>query len=271
MWRRVALAILVVVGVGALFAPQIAPFPYDQQFRDSPNAPAGGQFPMGTDEVGRDRLSRLLYATRVSLLLAPAAALVSILIALAISIPGGSGVPLAGRAVEGLTTICLSLPWLFLFIILRAELPLDTAPLTSALLTFGLMGVVGWAWPARVFTASVREIRESDWVLQARAAGVRNWRIAAVYGWPHLRAIASAQFQILVPVYILSEASLGLLGLGVTDPLPSWGNLLQDLQHPEVVRANPWVLAPLGLLMVVMVCLESLQGREQDFRKEPAR
>jgi peptide/nickel transport system permease protein len=100
---------------------------------------------------------------------------------------------------------------------------------------------------------------QSGWLLQARAAGVSAWRIGLVYAWPHLRGIAWAQFRVLAPAYILSEASLGLLGLGVADPLPSWGNLLQDLQHPDVVRANPWVLAPLGLLMLVMICLEALQ------------
>jgi peptide/nickel transport system permease protein len=262
--RTGALAVLLAVVVCALSAPLIAPFSYDEQFRDAPNAAPGRRFPMGTDDIGRDRLSRLLYGTRVSLVLAPAAALVSVLIALLIALSGASRFPLAHQAVSGFTTICLSLPWLFLFIILRSELPLNTAPLTSALLTFGLMGVAGWAWPARVFTASIREIRQSGWVLQARATGLRGWRIALVHGWPHLRLIAAAQFRILVPAYILSEASLGLLGLGVADPLPSWGNLLQDLQHPSMVRSNPWVLAPLGLLIVVMVCLESLQSNGKE-------
>src|SRR5947209_11597416 len=154
---------------------------------------------MGTDDVGRDRLSRLLYATRVSLLLAASAALVSVAIALLIAIPGASRGRAPAEAISGLTTICLSLPWLFLFITLRAELPLNTAPLASALLTFGLMGVAGWAWPARVFTASIREIRQSGWILHARATGIPGWRIATVHGWPHLRLIAVAQFRILVP------------------------------------------------------------------------
>jgi peptide/nickel transport system permease protein len=97
-------------------------------------------------------------------------------------------------------------------------------------------------------------------MLHARASGIPGWRIALVHVWPHLRAVAIAQFRILVPAYILAEASLGLLGLGVPEPLPSWGNLLRDLQHPDLVRANPWILAPLVLLMVVMICLEALQS-----------
>jgi peptide/nickel transport system permease protein len=205
---------------------------------------------MGTDDLGRDRFSRLIYATRVSILLAPAAALVSVALAL----------PLCGFS--SLTTLCLSLPWIFLFIILRALLPLNTRPLASILLTFALMGVAGWAWPARIFGASIKQIRQSGWLLQARAAGLSGQRIAIVHVWPHLRSIALAQFRVLVPAYILSEASLGLLGLGVAEPLPSWGNLLAELQRPEAVRSNPWVLAPLCLLMIVMICLEMLQPVE---------
>src|SRR5580658_1409255 len=250
MRRRLAIAVLSLVGLCALFAPVIAPYDYSRQFRDNPHAPAGRQFLMGTDDLGRDRFSRLLYATRISLVLAPAAALVSVALAL----------PLCG--LTSLTTLCLSLPWIFLFIILRALLPLNTRPLESILLTFALMGVAGWAWPARIFGASIKQMKQSGWLLQARASGLKSGRIAMVHVWPHLRAIASAQFRVLVPAYILSEASLGLLGLGVAEPLPSWGNLLAELQRPEAVRSNPWVLAPLGLLMIVMICLEMLQSVE---------
>ena len=259
--RRAALALLLAVVLCALLAPAIAPYDYSRQFRDFPNAPASHQFLMGTDDLGRDRFSRLLYATRVSLLLAPAAALVSILVALLLS-----AIP-SDRALSGLTTLCLSLPWIFLFIILRSVLPLNTRPVASILLTFALMGVAGWAWPARIFTASIRQMKHSGWLLQARAAGLAGSRIAIVYAWPHLRAIAIAQFRILVPSYILSEASLGLLGLGVAEPLPSWGNLLAELQHPARVQDNPWILAPLVLLMLVMVALEALQPNREMARE----
>jgi peptide/nickel transport system permease protein len=265
--RKLALFFLIAVGTCAVFAPRLAPYPYDRQFRDSPDAPPSAKFMLGTDALGRDRFSRLIYATCVSALLAPGAALVSIVIALFISCLAGGGIALAEHALAGLTTICLSLPWIFLFIILRAELPLDTGPGPSVLLTFALMGVAGWAWPARVFSASVRQLSQSGWILHARACGLGTWRIAIVHMWPHLRDIALAQFRVLIPAYILSEASLGLLGLGVTDPMPSWGNLLQDLQHPDLIRANPLILAPLGLLMLVMLCLENLRATPRGVRR----
>jgi peptide/nickel transport system permease protein len=259
--RRAATGLLLAVIICALFAPALAPYDYSRQFRDFPNAPASHQFPMGTDDLGRDRFSRLLYATRVSILLAPAAALVSILVALLLS-----AIP-AGRAISGFTTLCLSLPWLFLFIILRSVLPLNTRPVASMLITFGLMGIAGWAWPARIFTASICQMKQSGWLLQARASGLANSRIATRHAWPHLRAIVIAQFRILIPAYILSEASLGLLGLGVAEPLPSWGNLLAELQHPARVHDNPWILAPLALLVLVMIALEALQPAREIARE----
>lgn len=256
--RKIAAGLLIAVALCALLAPVIAPYDYSRQFRESPNAPAGKQFLMGTDDLGRDRFSRLIYATRFSILLAPAAAGVSILVALLASAVSAFRTRWAEHGLSGLTTLCMSLPWIFLFLMLRAMLPLNTHPAVSILITFGLMGLAGWAWPARVFSASIRQMADSGWLVQARAAGVSPRRIALVHAWPHLRAVAAAQFRALLPAYILSEASLGLLGLGVAEPLPSWGNLLAELQHPDRVSDNPWILAPLGLLMVVMICLEAM-------------
>lgn len=259
MKRALAAGLLALVVLVALLAPVIAPYDYSRQFRESPNAAASRQFLMGTDDLGRDRFSRLLYATRVSIVLAPAAALVSVLAALLICSFSGKQRTWRDDVVSGFTTLSLSLPWIFLFIILRSMLPLNTGPAASILLTFGLMGIAGWAWPARIFRAAIRQVRQSGWLLEARASGMTPWRIALVHVWPHLRAIAVAQFRVLIPAYILSEASLGLLGLGVAEPLPSWGNLLAELQHPGRVQDNPWILAPLALLMLVMIALEALQ------------
>jgi peptide/nickel transport system permease protein len=259
MKKYAATALLCVIALCALLAPGLAPYHYSRQFREAAGSPASARFLMGTDDLGRDRFSRLVYATRLSILLAPAAALVSILIALAVALATAARARVASHVLSGFTTLCLSLPWIFLFIILRSLLPLNTRPAVSILITFGLMGIAGWAWPARIFTAAVRQIMNSGWLLEARACGVTPWRIAVVFAWPHLRALAGAQFRLLIPACILAEASLGLLGLGVAEPLPSWGNLLAELQHPDRVRENPWILAPLVLLMIVMICFEVLQ------------
>lgn len=256
--RRLSVLILLLVVIGSLAAPWLAPHPYDRQFREFADALPSRQFPLGTDDLGRDRLSRLFYATAVSVLLAPAAALTSCLIALGFSLAAPVRSAILQYSLSTLNTLTLSIPWIFPFIVLRAMLPLNTNPAISIVLTFALIGVAGWAYPGRVFAASLREIAISDWILLARASGISPWRVFSKQVLPHLQAISIAQFRILIPGYILSEASLGLLGLGVAEPLPSWGNMLLELQYPEHIRANPAILAPLGLLMLVMICLELL-------------
>src|SRR5579871_4524488 len=126
--RVAAIVFLSLVAFASVFASLIAPASYAQQFRDAPNAACSVQHPLGTDELGRDRFSRLLYGARVSLLLAPAAALLSTLIAALI---GGLAGYLGGRWERLITSgidLFLSLPWLFLLLAVRALLPLNVAP-----------------------------------------------------------------------------------------------------------------------------------------------
>ena len=211
---------------------------YDRQFRDSPGASPGGRFLLGTDEIGRDRFSRLLYATRISIFLAPAAAAVSVAMALFLSVPltTGRGRNLVRPAVSLLTTICLALPWIFLFIILRAELPLDTGPIVSVLLTFGLMGVAGWAWPARIFAASIGQMEKFG--MDAAGARVRHFGLAHRAG---IRVAASCapspsrSSGFWCPRIFWRRPVSDCSAWVFAEPLPSWGNLLRDLQHPDLI------------------------------------
>ena len=235
---------------------------YAEQSRDFISAPPSAQFWLGTDELGRDRFARLLYGTRVSLLLAPAAALLSTLIA---GLIGGAAGYLGGRWERIVTSgvdLFLSLPWLFLLLAVRALLPLNTSPVTSVILTFLLLGCLGWAAPARIIRAGTRTLVNSDYLVQARASGIAPARLFWRHLLPNLRPILAAQFWISVPVFILSEANLGLLGLGVAEPLPSWGAMLRDLENYTAVLQNPWMLAPAVLLVAVVSCLQLLLRTE---------
>jgi peptide/nickel transport system permease protein len=261
--NRIALAILLVAVGGALGAGWIAPHSYAEQSREFISAPPSPQFWLGTDELGRDCFARLLYGTRVSLLLAPAAALLSTLIAALI---GGAAGFLGGRWERAVTAgidLFLSLPWLFLLLAVRALLPLNTSPVASVAITFGLLGCLGWAAPARIIRAGTRSLVGSDYLLQAAAGGVSRWRLFWRHLLPNLRPVLLAQFWISVPLFILSEANLGLLGLGVSEPLPSWGALLRDLENYSAILENPWMLAPVVLLVVVVSCLQLLLRTEE--------
>jgi len=213
--------------------------------------------------LGRDRFSRLLYGTRVSLLLAPAAALISTL--LAVFIGGCAG--FAGGRIEMLvmsvTDLFLALPWLFLLITVRALLPLNVAPLTSVVITFALLGCLGWAGAARVVCADTRRLCASDFVLQARASGSNGFRLLARHLVPNLKPILLAQFWISIPIFILSETNLSILGLGVAEPLPSWGSLLRELESFSIVSAKPWQFAPLVLLIATVSCFHVAMQREE--------
>jgi len=260
--QKVALAILGIAVAASLGAGLLAQSPYSEQFRDAISAPPSAHFWLGTDELGRDRFSRLLYGTRVSLLLAPAAALLATLIAALI---GGAAGYLGGRWERFVTAgvdLFLSLPWLFLLLAVRALLPLNTSPVTSVIITFLLLGCLGWAAPARMIRAGTRMLVNSDFLVQASASGVSRWRLFWRHLLPNLRPILLAQFWISIPLFILSEANLGLLGLGVSEPLPSWGAMLRDLENYSAVLQNPWILAPAILLVAVVGCLQLLLRTE---------
>lgn len=254
--RQFALGILVVIFSASLMARVFAPAPYARQFRQSPNAPPSRQFLLGTDELGRDRLSRILVGSQVSLLLAPAAALLSTLLA---ALVGGVAGTLGGwweRLAMGAADLFLSLPWLFLLLTVRAMLPLNVSPLLSVVITFALLGSLGWAAAARVVCAGARGLRTSDFILQARACGCRSLRLLIKHVLPSLKPALYAQFWISIPVFILAEANLGVLGLGVAEPLPSWGNLLRELENYRSLVADPWLLAPLVLMVLVVSCFQ---------------
>ncbi len=260
--RRAAWVLLAAVFCGSMAAELVAPTPYAAQFRESPGAPPSSEFPLGTDDLGRDRLSRLIHGSRVSLLLAPAAALLSCAIAAVVGgLAGFSGGWPERFTLSGID-LALSLPWLFLLLTVRAALPLNVSPWISVIVTFALLGSLGWAGPARTVCVAAHSLRDSDVALQARAYGAGRLRLFFIQVLPNLRPILAAQFWVAVPLFILSEANLGLLGLGVTEPLPSWGNLLAELENYPAVEDNPWMLAPAGLLVTVMACLQLVLSKE---------
>lgn len=261
--RWVAIGLLAVVFVLAMAASLIAPVSYEKQFRDDPDHAPSKQYLLGTDDLGRDRLSRLLYGMRISLLLAPAAALISTLLS---GLIGGAGAYAGGkwdRFTKIVIDLFLSLPWLFLLLTLRALLPLNAPASTSLIVTFALLGTLGWAASARVVSAAVRSLRDSDFVLQARASGCSSRRLLLRHILPNVKPILLAQFWISVPLFILTEANLGMLGLGVNEPMPSWGNLLRELENYTALAQSPWLWAPLiSLVLVVSLFQFVLSGEE---------
>jgi peptide/nickel transport system permease protein len=263
-WRKVAGAVLLLVVSLSLAAGWLAPGGYAKQYREAAGAAPSRQHWLGTDEIGRDRFARTLYGTRISLLLAPAAALLSTLMA---ALVGGLGGYLGGawaRGAMAVTDLFLSLPWLFLLITVRAVMPLNVTPLISVLVTFLMLGLLGWTSAARVLCSTAGSLRESDFVRQARASGIRGSRLFWVHVLPNLKPVLYAQFWISIPAFILSEANLGILGLGVAEPMPSWGSLLKELEGLVSVGEEPWKFVPLVLLVVVVTSFQFVLSKQQE-------
>lgn len=261
--RYAAIALLVIAAVLALGAHYIAPAGYEHQFRELPDAPPSWQHLLGTDDLGRDRFARLLYGMRVSLLLAPLAAVLTTALA---ALVGGLAGYFGGwveRCLLLVMDLFLCVPWLFLLITVRAVLPLNMPPETSVMVTFALLGLLGWAASARVICAGTRDLMKSEFVWMARAAGFFGFKLVRLHLLPNLRATLLAQFWISVPVFIIAEANLGVLGLGVSEPLPSLGSLLSELQHVVTLRPEPWQFVPLIVLILVVSSFQTLLSKQE--------
>jgi peptide/nickel transport system permease protein len=256
--RGMCYALLGVVFAAGLFAGAITRYSYATQFREAPNASPSEIHLLGTDSLGRDFFTRVIYGTRVSLLLAPAAALLSTLIA---AVLGGFAGLCGGwteKIILAFADLALALPLLFVLVALRALLPLDVPPAVSVVATFVMLGLLGWPSSLRVVWAAARRLRQSDHFLFATALGYSRTRLMLRQVVPNLRPILFAQFWISIPLFILSEATLSMLGLGVMEPLPSWGNLLRGSEDFAFMIANPWRLAPLMVLILTVICFQQI-------------
>jgi peptide/nickel transport system permease protein len=254
---------LVFISVAGSLVPR---FDYSRQDREHINsAPSGGHW-LGTDDLGRDRLARLLHGTRISILLAPAASALSMLLAFAIgAVPGFAG-GFAERAGKTAIDLVLSIPWLFLLLMVRATLPLNTSPAASVTITFLVLGLLGWAAPARILLARARSMRHAEFIILARSTGAASFQLLWKHVMPNLRPVLLAQFWISVPLFILSEANLSILGLGVAEPLPSLGSLLRELETVLSLRADIWRFVPLAMLVLLVSSLQIAVSEPEVFR-----
>lgn len=249
-----AAIVLGLILLASLCADLVPAMSYAQQHRDSISAAPSLRFPLGTDDLGRDRLARLLFATRLSLLLAAGAAVGAMILAFLVGGAAGYCGGWCDRAIVRAIDLMLSIPWLLLLLAVRALLPLNASPLVSLVATYTLLAALGWASPARVIRAGVRNLRNSEFVMQARAEGCTETRVLLRHVLPNLKPAVLAQFWTSVPVFILSEANLGFLGLSAGEPFPTWGSLLRELQSPMLLR--PEAFAPAAAIAITLLCFK---------------
>jgi len=248
----VGLAVVVAFIVLALFAPWIAPNdPVATSWSAIRKAPSAAHW-FGTDEIGRDVLSRVVFGTRASLL----AGVVSVSISLLLGVPIGLVAGFAGGAVDALisrlTDAFLACPFLILAIALAAFLG---PSLTNAMIAIGVSATPIFV---RLTRAQVINVKVEDYVEAARALGNPPWRIALRHVLPNVTAPLIVQATLAIAAAVIAEASLSFLGLGQQPPEPSWGSMLNTAKN--YVDQAPWMAVWPGLAIFALVLAFNLLG-----------
>lgn len=208
-------------------------------------------FLLGADGFGRDQLSRLLYGARISLFAGLLATVLSLGLGWTLGTIAGFYGRWADAVVMRAADLFLALPWLYLLFAVRAVLPLHVGAGAAFLLLVAVIGLVDWARPARLVRGVVLSARERGYVLSARAFGASDFYLIRRHVLPQTIGVVVTQAALLVPQYVLAEVTLSFLGLGVGEPVPSWGNMLASLQRYHVLASYWWMWSP-GLALVAV-------------------
>ena len=206
----------------------------------------------GTDGYGRDELSRLLFGGQISVAAGITATFIALLAGSILGVIAGYYGRWIDESLMGITELFLSLPWLYFLLGVRAFLPLHLSTIRTFFL---LTGVIG---PARLVRGMVLSSRNRNYVLAARGFGGSDFYLLRRHILPETFGVLLTQAALLVPRYIAAEVTLSFFGLGVNEPVPSWGNMLSTLQQYSVLISYGWLLAPACALVVTSVIYSSL-------------
>lgn len=236
----------------AIMAPLISPYDPLSIDLDSLRMPPSFHHPLGTDNKGRDVLSRILYGARLSLFVSVTATVVSMTIGLFIGLASGYIGGKVDSAITMLIDIVMAFPSLLLAIAISAVLPPGLYTVIIAL------GVVGWASFARLMRSTVLTIRELPYIEAARALGCSGYRVALRHILPNAMPIAIVVSSLRIGGFILAEASLSFLGLGAQPPTPTWGSMISTGR--VYILSAPWMVIAPGLAIAITTVSFNILG-----------
>jgi peptide/nickel transport system permease protein len=258
-FSRFGAVLFLVFVFAALFADILAPFPPHERF--SPYAPPDGTHILGTNDLGHDILSELIFGSRVSLLVGFGAALIATFLGLGIGLVSGYFKGAADHVLMGVTDIFLLIPRIPLIIILAAFLR------PSFWLIGLVIGLLWWTSTARIVRSKVLQVREMDFILSARCLGFSHRHILFSEILPNIIHLVLPKFMLTIATAMIAEASLSFLGLGDLG-LKSWGMMLNfAFQKGALVNGLWWWFLPPGIcitLIVVAVVLIGFSWEERE-------
>lgn len=254
----IGLAVVTLICLVALFADQLAPHGPTEQFRDAVLAPpawspdGSWRFPLGTDGVGRDTLSRLMYGARISLFIGLTVMVVSLGLGVLLGLASASMGPIVDVIITRVMDLIMAVPDLVLAILAVAILG---PSLTNTIVAVTIVYLPRYV---RLVRGSALGERDKDYVTAAKVVGVGPVRLMISTVLPNCLAPLVVQAALGVSDAILEAAALGFLGLGAQPPTPEWGAMLADSR--EFIRSNPWIVTFPGLAILITVVAINLMG-----------
>lgn len=251
------LAIVLVVVIAAIGAPWLAPYDPDEQIFDGLTlegapVPPGGQFLLGSDTLGRDLLSRMLFGARTSLIIGLVANGIAVTIGLFVGITAGYMRGVVGTLLMRFTDLMMAFPALLLAIVLAAILK------PSLWIVAMVIALVNWVQVARIVYTETRALVARDFILAERSLGAGHARILFLHILPHLVPTAIVWGTLGIATTVLLEATLSFLGIGVQPPDPSWGNIIFESQN--YFTFAPWLVFFPGIVILLTALAFNLVG-----------
>ena len=247
------LILLTVMILMALLAPVIAPYP-PQKPTGQFNQPPSAQHILGTDKIGRDMFSRILYATRVSLLVGFLATAISTAIGVLLGLVSGYFGGAVDKAIMGFTDMVMSFPYILLVLVAAA---IFQPGMWSIIL---ILGFVDWPGVARLVRGNVLSLKQTNFVKSDITAGMPRRYILFSEILPNTIAPVLVYATSVFAISILDEAALSFLGMGVQPPTPSLGNLLNGAESLSVLTGKPWLWVPAGAVIVLLAMCINFVG-----------